>query len=98
MFAETVRLDGAIAAKLGEAAVAKGGAAVATILIVPGDAELVDQLRALEPQFRTEVGISTWNGLAVARLCAADGAGLRYNLIKLLATLREGKLPHCWFH
>ena len=31
VFAETVRLDGAIAAKLGEPAVAKGGAAIATV-------------------------------------------------------------------
>ncbi|MBV8823385.1 MAG: urease accessory protein UreD [Hyphomicrobiales bacterium] len=98
VFAETVRLDGAIAAKLDEAAVANGGAAIATILIIPGNAETIEPLRALEPQFRTEVGISTWNGIAVARLCAADGAGLRYNLIKLLGSLRAGKLPQCWLH
>jgi len=98
IFAETVRLDGAIAAKLGEAAVANGGAAIATILIVPGNAETIEQLRALSSEFRGEVGTSTWNGIAVARLCAADGAALRYDLITLLASLREGKLPHCWFH
>lgn len=98
VFAETVRLDGAIAAKLGEAAVANGGAAVATILIIPGGVEIVEQLRALGSEFRGEVGISAWNGLAVARLCAADGAALRYDLMLLLVTLREGKLPHCWFH
>jgi urease accessory protein len=98
IFAETVRLDGAIAAKLGEAAVANGGAAIATILIVPGNAETIEQLRAFSSEFRSEVGMSTWNGIAVARLCAADGAALRYDLITLLASLREGKLPHCWFH
>ncbi len=98
VFAETVRLDGAIAAKLGEPAVAKGGAAIATVLIVPGNAETLAPLRALESKFRGEVGTSAWNGIAVARLCAADGAALRYDLTGLLASLRGGRLPHCWFH
>ena len=37
IYAEGVRLDGLIAQRLAEAAVAKGGIAVATVLIVPGD-------------------------------------------------------------
>ena len=37
VYAESVRLDGAIVARLADAAVAKGGVAVATVLIVPGD-------------------------------------------------------------
>jgi urease accessory protein len=98
IFAETVRLDGAIATKLSEAAVANGGAAIATILIIPGNAETIEPLRAPNPPFRGEVGVSAWNGIAVARLCAADGAALRYDLTTLLAILRGGKLPHCWFH
>jgi urease accessory protein len=98
VFAEAVRLDGAIAEKLGEAAAANGGAAVATVLMIPGDAEAIEPLRALSSQLRSEVGTSAWNGIAVARLCAADGAALRYDLITLLATLRAGKLPRCWLH
>jgi urease accessory protein len=98
VYAETVRLDGAIAAKLGEAAVANGAAALATVLIVPGSAETTETLRALGSQFRGEVGSSAWNGIAVVRLCAADGAALRCDLTTLLAALRGGKLPHCWFH
>src|SRR5215472_14791877 len=46
VFAESVRLDGAIADKMGEAAVANGGAAIATVLIVPGEAETIEPLRA----------------------------------------------------
>jgi urease accessory protein len=98
VYAESVRLDGAIAEKMGEAAVANGGAAIATVLIVPGSAETLEPLRALEPQFRGEVGLSAWNGIAVARLCAADGATLRHDLTALLESLRGGRMPHCWFH
>ncbi len=98
VFAESVRLDGEIATKLAEAAVANGGAAIATVLVIPGSAETIEPLRAPSPPFRGEVGISAWNGIAVARLCAADGAALRYDLTTLLAALRGGKLPNCWFH
>jgi urease accessory protein len=98
VYAESVRLDGAIAEKMGEPAVANGGAAIATVLIVPGGAETIEPLRALEPQFRGEVGTSAWNGIAVARLCAADGAALRHDLTALLESLRGGRMPNCWFH
>jgi urease accessory protein len=97
VYAETVRLDGAIAAKLGEAAVANGGAALATVLIVPGDGEVLGRLRALEA-LRGEVGTSAWNGLAVARLCAADGAALRHDLVAVLAALRGPSLPRLWLN
>jgi urease accessory protein len=97
VYAETVRLDGAIAAKLGEAAVANGGAALATVLIVPGDGEVLGRLRALE-DLRGEVGSSAWNGLAVARLCAADGAALRHDLVAVLAALRGPSLPRLWLN
>ena len=80
VYAESVRLDGAIAAKLAQLAVAKGGVAVATVLIVPGDDDTVAAIRALQDHFVGEVGASAWNGIAVARLCAADGAALRHDL------------------
>jgi urease accessory protein len=98
IYAETVRLDGAIAKKLGEAAVANGGAAIATVLVVPGDADVLDPLRALGPDLRGEVGTSAWNGIAVARLCAADGAALRHDLMAVLAALRGAALPPLWLN
>src|SRR6185436_7801973 len=63
IYAESVRLDGAIAARLAEAAAAKGGIAVATALIVPGDDAIVEKVRALESEFIGEVGASAWNGI-----------------------------------
>jgi urease accessory protein len=98
VFAETVRLDGAVAAKLHEVAIAKNGAGIATVLILPGGTDMLMQLRALESKFRGEVGTSAWNGMTVARLCAGDGAALRHDLMALLASVRDGKLPRPWLN
>lgn len=93
VFADNARLDGAIAAKLAEPAVAAGGIAVASVLVAPaGEAEL-SRARALD--FVGEAGISAWNGIALARLCARDGAALRHDLIAVLAALGEG-VPRLW--
>ena len=43
-----------------------------------------------------EVGVSAWNGIAVARLCARDGATLRRDLGRILAALDRGPLPKLW--
>jgi len=94
IYAETVWLDGAIAARLAAPAVAKGGVAVATVLIVPGGETTVAAIRARSEQFSGEIGASTWNGLAAVRLCAADGAALRRDLVHVMTTLRE--LPRIW--
>ncbi len=76
VFAETVRLDGNIGAKLARSAVAKGGAAIGTALIVPGDEALIERIREAADSFAGEVGISAWNGFAMARFCAQDAARL----------------------
>jgi urease accessory protein len=94
VFAESVRLTGAIARKLAEPAAAAGGCAVATVLSVPGDDRQVEAVRAA--QFSGEVGISAWNGIAVVRLCAQDGAALRRDLAAVLAALATGPLPKLW--
>jgi urease accessory protein len=96
-FAETLRLDGAIAAKLGEKAVADGGAAVASLLTTPGDEAMVEKIRALDGRFRSEVAASAWNGLAVARIVAKDGAALRHDLALTLTALGVA-LPRPWLN
>jgi urease accessory protein len=93
IYAETVRLDGAIAEHLAEPTVAKGGVAIATVLIVPGDDATVAAVRALE--FEGEVGASAWNGLAAVRLCATDAAALRRDLVHVMTAVR-GSLPRIW--
>ncbi len=98
VFADTLRLDGPIAAKLRHPAVAGGAIAIATILAVPGDEATVAPVRALADDFHGEVGISAWNGFAVVRLCAEDGARLRHDLVSVLTVLRGGPLPRLWLN
>jgi urease accessory protein len=97
VFAETVRLDGDIGAKLARSAIAKGGAAIGTALIVPGDETLVERIREASESFAGEVGISAWNGFAMARFCAQDAACLRADMMAVLA--RTGAaLPRLWLN
>ena len=97
VFAETVRLDGNIGAKLARSAVAKGGAAIGTALIVPGDEALIERIREASESFVGEVGISAWNGFAMARFCAQDAARLRADMMAVLA--RTGAaLPRLWLN
>jgi urease accessory protein len=98
VFAETVRLDGDIGGKLARPAVAKGGIAVGTALIVPGDAALVERIRALSESFRGEVGISAWNGFAMVRFCAQDAAPLRADMMAVLGRASGEQLPRLWLN
>jgi urease accessory protein len=98
IFAENFRLDGPIAHRLNEAAVAGGCAAVGTVLMAPGDDTAVAAVRTACRQFRGEAGISAWNGIALARLAARDGAALRHDLVVLLSALGHRALPRIWLN
>jgi urease accessory protein len=98
VFAETVRLDGDIGAKLANPAIAKGGVAVGTALIVPGDEALVERIRTLSESFGGEVGISAWNGFAIARFCAQDAARLRADMMAVLGRASGSALPRLWLN
>jgi urease accessory protein len=121
IFAENFSLDGAIAARLREAAIANGHSAIGTLLLVPGDDEMVAAVRAAAKGAaagaagaagaeraegaaagaeraegcRGELGISAWNGIALARFAAADGAALRHDLALVLRSLGR-TLPRLW--
>jgi urease accessory protein len=96
VFAETVRLDGDIGAKLTESAVAKGGVAIGTALIVPGDEAVVERIREAADKLSGEVGISAWNGFAMARFCAQDAARLRADMMAVLGRASGVPLPRLW--
>ena len=93
IFAENARLDGGIAETLGRRAVTGGGIAVATVLMAPGDEAAIAPVRALAGA--GEIGISNWNGIALARLVARDGAALRHDLMAVMAALGQS-VPRLW--
>jgi urease accessory protein len=97
VLAENVRLDGNLGDKLARPAIANGGLAIGTALIVPGDQALVERIREASENFGGEVGISCWNGFAMARFCAQDAAKLRLDMMSVLA--RSGAaLPRLWLN
>ena len=98
VFAETVRLDGDIGEKLARPAFAKGGVAIGTALIVPGDEALVERIRELSDSFGGEVGVSAWNGFAMVRFCAQDAARLRADMMAVLGRASTSPLPRLWLN
>ena len=96
VYAETVRLEGDIGDKLARPAIGKGAAAIATALIVPGDQALVERIREAADNFGGEVGLSAWNGFAMARFCAQDAARLRADMVAVLSRAGGPPLPRLW--
>ena len=97
-FAETLRLVGDIGDKLARRAVANGGAAIATVLIAPGDETLVARLREGAARFASEFGISAWNGFALARFCGAEASCIRADVVTLLNIVDGKILPRIWLN
>ena len=98
VFAETVSLDGEIGEKLARPAIANGGCAIGTALIVPGDEALVERIREASNSLSGEVGISAWNGFAMARFCAQDAARLRADMMAVLGRASAVPLPRLWLN
>ena len=98
LFAETVRLEGDIGKKLANSAVANGGNAIGTLLIVPGDEVLLEQTREISASFGSEVGFSAWNGFAMARFCAQDAFRLRADMAALLGRASSLSVPRLWLN
>jgi urease accessory protein len=91
---DAIRLDGAVAAALQRPAIAGGARAVATLVHVAPDAErALHTVRAASSHW----GVSTWDGMLIARVLAPDGASLRKAVVAALQVLRGGRaLPRVW--
>jgi urease accessory protein len=98
VFAECNRLEGKIAERLARRATAKSGVGVASVIKAPGSEVDAEAVRAMQENFAGEVGVSAWNGLAVVRLVAPDGAALRRDLAAVLTALDAGPLPRLWLN
>jgi len=93
---DAIRLDGPVQSVLDRGASGGGARAVATLLhAAPDAADRLDAVRAALAGH--QAGASAWDGLLVARVVAADGAGLRAAVVAGLAALRTGRpLPRVW--
>ena len=98
VFAETIRLEGDVGAKLAQGAIAGGGVAVGTLLLVPGNEDLLARIREVSASFGGEVGLSAWNGFAMVRFCAQDAARLRADMVAVLGRASAAPLPRLWLN
>ena len=59
---------------------------------------LVESIRDLAGSFGGEVGVSAWNGFAMARFCAQDAARLRADMMAVLGRASGSALPRLWLN
>jgi urease accessory protein len=95
---DAIRMDGEVSSVLSHRATGQGARAVATLVLVDPDAEvLCEPLRVALTDLPVEAGVSAWDGLLLSRIVAADGACLRAAVVAGLSVLRAGRpLPRVW--
>lgn len=95
IFADALRIDGAVQDKLGQAAIGQGARAMASLLLVAPDADLaLDRVRAaLGPKGGASV---IRPGVLFARCLAVDGFELRRHIIPAIQALSGADIPKTW--
>jgi urease accessory protein len=97
VFADTFRVEGAIAAALDRPATLAGARAAAMLIYVATDAaSRLEAVRALLENAESVSGASTWNGLLVVRAFARDGRTLQRDIGLLAQALSGRPLPRVW--
>jgi urease accessory protein len=98
VYADTLRLGGAMADLLQKPGVGNGARALATLIHVAPDAEArLDAAReCLMPAHGCEAAASAWNGLLGVRFCAVTVEALRATAIPFLLAFRGEPLPRVW--
>ncbi|KPF72521.1 hypothetical protein IP69_01005 [Bosea sp. AAP35] len=98
IFAEDVRLEGAIAETLTRSAIGAGAKAAATVVAAGSDlADKLEQVRALAAdELQVEIGAGIVADLLVIRLLSPDAQALRRVLVTLLGQLTGRALPRTW--
>lgn len=96
IYADEVRLDGAIEMALQRPAIGQGAKSVGTIFyIAPGAADQIDEVRALLTNVECRAAASTWNGLLSVRTLGESGS-VRKCVATVLAGLSRRPLPRVW--
>lgn len=97
IFADAFRLDGAVAAVLDRPATLAGARATAMLIYVATDAAArLDAARAVFDHAQSVIGVSTWNGMLVARAAARDGQILQADIARLVQLLSGQPPPRVW--
>lgn len=97
VFAEGLRLDGAMAGLLARPAIGAGARAFALVVcIAPEVADRLEALRSALAGARSVCGASAWNGMLVARLLAGDPRHVREDLAQAVAAVTGRALPRVW--
>jgi urease accessory protein len=98
VYAETLRLNGAIADQLRKPSIANGARAIATLIHVAPDAEarLESARQHLSAGDGCDAAASAWNGLLAARFCAVSVEALRATVCPFLVAFRAEPLPRVW--
>ncbi|GJE59530.1 urease accessory protein UreD [Methylobacterium trifolii] len=102
VYADTLRLDGPVAALLARAAIGGGARACATLLdLSPGAEGRLEEARARldaagagAPSL--EAGASAWNGHLAVRLLGPEIGALRSLAARFLAGYRSSPMPRVW--
>jgi urease accessory protein len=96
-FADTFRVDGAVAGVLDRGATLDGARAVAMLLwAAPDAAARLDEVRRLLHGAACAAGASAWNALLVVRLAARESRTLLASLGPLIACLTGRPVPRVW--
>jgi urease accessory protein len=95
IFAEDVRLEGAVSQALERPAIGCGARAVATLLHVgPQAEERLGPVRSALVGGASECGVSAWDGMLLARFAGQDAAAVRADVARVVAGLC--RLPRVW--
>ncbi len=98
VLAEDTRVDGDAATHLARRATGHGAHCFATLLYMgEGAADICEAMRrSLVDDETCEAGVSTFDGLTVARFAAKEGAALRASVMRCVATIENMSLPRGW--
>jgi urease accessory protein len=98
VYADALRLDGAVDELMARAAIGAGARAMAVLIHVSSRAaSLLGTVREALAGALGTTAASAWNGMLVVRLLARDGAILRHDMLRALVALRGGRpLPRVW--
>jgi urease accessory protein len=97
VYADSIKLDGSIAALMSRPAVAYGASIIGTVLMIAPDAE--DRLEAVRANLGGEpvrIAASAWNGLLAVRCLGHECEDVRRAIARVVPVLTGLRMPRVW--